>query len=427
MRNAPARTALVNNVTWFAVSFGLAFLVWLVATTEANPVRERVFTAIPINLHQDSEMILANADTLRRTVNVTVRAQQSVLEVLTREDITVNANLTNLPAGTHTVRLETTVARPAAADTSPVQITVELVERQARQKTVIPRIVSEPPAGFQRGEPVVSETQILVSGSLAQVDQVDHLEARLDLSDRRDSVDDEIELVAVNSLGEIVTGVEIAQPVRVFVEITPIAGVVEFPVNPIIDYDTLPDGYVARPVDYEPKFVSVSGSSEALARLPDTLITATIDLTNRTESFIASVPVLLATEDAFVLDNQRIAVEIEIKPRMTQRQFDDIPVTLTGLAAGLEARAVPSRVSVQISGPQPALDLLTSANITVIVNLQALTPGTYDVRPVATLTINGINPDEIQVLPSTIGVIVTQAQVTPTPSPTASPQLTPTR
>lgn len=406
----------LTNLLWFGASIALAFFVWLIASNETDPVRERVYSGIPVSVEVSDSLLITNLDSLRRTVNVTVRARLSVLEVLTREDITITMDLNGLPPGTHTVRLQTAIARPAISDTSPLQLTVDLAERVSRQKPVVVRIAQAPPAGFQAGEPIVSETQALVSGAAAQIDDVDRLEAVLDLSDRRDTLDEVVALIPVDANGLRVDDVDVTQEVRVFVEISAVDGVAEFPVRPVINFDSLPDGYVARLVDYNPKIVTVSGSPDSLARLPDSLDTETIDLTNRTESFNLSSIIPLPIDDLAVVDNQQVRVEIDIQPRITQRQFDIIPVTFEGLAAGLQARAIPSRVSVLVNGPQPLLETLTAENITVIVSAASLGVGTYDRDPIATINVGDIPPQDIRVLPSTIGLILS-----PIATPTVSP------
>lgn len=415
MKQSPS--PLSTNTFWLLLSFFLAFLIWIVATNQADPVRQRIFTSIPISVQIDENMIVLNSDTLRRNVNVNVRSRQSVLDALTRDDITVSANLLNLAPGTHTVRLETTVSRPAIADPSPVQITVELAERVSRQKPVGFRILSEPPAGFSRGDPILSETQILVTGPAGAVDRVVRLETELDLSDRRDNIDDQFVPTPVDADGNPVSGVTVEGTVRVFIEIGPLDGVQEFPVRPVIDFESVPEGYVARLVDYNPKIVTISGSPDLLARLPDSVDTTTIDLTNRTDAFTAEVNVTLPVEGLVVLNNPTISVQISIEARTAVREFDNVPVRFTGLGAGLSARAIPSRVSVLVNGPQPLLDQLTTENINIVVDLSSYRVGAYDIEPIATLNVGSVPPSDIRVLPITIGLIISEQLATPTPTP----------
>jgi YbbR domain-containing protein len=189
----------------------------------------------------------------------------------------------------------------------------------------------------------------------------------------------------------------------------------------VINFDSVPEGYVARLVDYSPKIVTISGSPDLLARLPDTVDTDSIDLTNRTEAFTAEVRLTLPVEGLVVLNNTTISVQISIDARMGAREFDNVPVTFSGLGAGLSARAIPSRVSVLVNGPQPLLEQLTTENIAVTVDARSLRAGAYDVEPVATLNVGSVSAQDIRVLPITIGVIVSEEPHTPSPTPAVTP------
>src|SRR5689334_22619192 len=111
------RSPLLNNLVWFIASLGLAFIVWLIATTQADPIVTRSFAGIPVQFQPDTGLVLTTVN--RRSVTVNVRARQTVMDLLTSEDITVRANLVGMGPGNHTVQLESTVSqsRQALADT----------------------------------------------------------------------------------------------------------------------------------------------------------------------------------------------------------------------------------------------------------------------------------------------------------------------
>jgi YbbR domain-containing protein len=100
-------------------SLVLAFMVWLIATMQVDPVRVQVFNNVPIQFVDNDAMIISNRASLRRTVRVTVRARDSVLQLMTPEDLTVRADISNLPPGTHAVQLQVSTPRRAAVDTQP--------------------------------------------------------------------------------------------------------------------------------------------------------------------------------------------------------------------------------------------------------------------------------------------------------------------
>jgi YbbR domain-containing protein len=409
-----------SDAVWFGAAIGLAFFVWIIATLQADPLRTTVFNNIPIQLVENEAMILTNRVGLRRTVSVNVRARDSVLQLFTSEDITVRADLSNLSPGTHAVPLVVTTSRRAVVDTRPAQLTVTLEQRQARQKPVVVEFISDVPTGYMRETVTLSETQVLISGTLAQVEAVDRLLARVDLSQARSSTTTEATLFPVDEDHVAVSDVTLSQTtVTVSVDIRQREDVLAVPVSPQIDYESVPSGYVARLDTYTPETTTVRASPAILAALPEILDTAEIDLSGRTASFTQTVSVLLPEGlppgSVTVLEGQTIAVGIVIEARVVQRQFDGVQVQVVG-ARG-DVRVIPSRVSVILTGPQPILDTLEVEDVTVTVDVTGLAAGTQDVQPEANISGAQLASDGVRVIPATVGLII---------SPPATPVTTPT-
>jgi YbbR domain-containing protein len=400
---------LSKDGVWFMAAVGLAFFVWVIATLQADPLRTVVFNNVPIQLDENDAMIVTNRASLRRTVTVNVRARESVLQLFSPEDITVRADLRDLAAGTHAVPLLVSTARRATVDTRPAQLTVTLEQRQARQKPVVVEVSADVPTGYVREGVTPSVTQALVSGTLAQVEQVDRLIARIDLSQARASFESEVALLAVNAEGVAVSDVTLGQAsATVSVVVRQREDVLAVPVSPQIDYDSVPAGYVARLDTYAPETATLRASPAVLSSLPEILDTAEIDLSGRTASFTERVPVRLPDDlppgSVTVLEGQTIEVSLVIEARVAQRQFDGVPVQVVGAQGAV--RVIPSRVSVILTGAQPVLDALTAADVMVTVDVTGLPVGTADVQPQAVITGAQVGADEVRVIPATVGLIL---------------------
>lgn len=412
---------LLNNVMWFGVSLGLAFLVWLIATTQADPIATRTFSGIQVQLQPDPGMIITSVN--RRTVTVNVRARQSVMDLLTSEDLTVRANLTGVGPGSNTVQLEAVVsqARQAIADTKPSQISVTLEQEQREQKPVEVRILNPPPVGYLTGAITTGENQMLVTGVLSKVQQVERLEAQLDLSQQLATFSREVDLVPVDASGARVTDVTVAQPVRVTVTIAQDEAVQPVFVTPNIDRASLPEGYVFLGIlDYNPKTVSVTGEEDALANLPDTLQTELIDLSDATGTFAPRVGVQLP-EGVFLADpGQMIEVQIGIEAREEIKQLDHVPVEVVGRDSST-VRVVPAEVTVLIRGPQPLVEQLTLNNVRVVVDVQGLAPGEYERIPTGSVNVGQLPSANISVLPGTVRVTISEDSTETTTPATGVP------
>jgi YbbR domain-containing protein len=418
MQHTPrTNRVLLNNLIWFVAALLMAFLVWVIATAQADPIQERRLPQqIPIQIDLDPGLIVVDQNT--RNASVTVRAQQSVLSMLTTEDVIVRANLIGRGSGTHTVELETVMSRRAIADTQPRQITVTLEEVQTQQVEIVAHITAQPPPSYDLGGVSFSQSQVLASGAASRVRQVVAAQAVLDLGNQRANLELEARLTPVDADGRPVPEVTLEpQVIDVSVLIARRDDVSEVVVTPDIDVSSLPEGYVLLSINWEPKTVLVIGSQEELAALPQTLRTEIIDLTERSGDFEVSVPVVFPERPLPLLGDQTVTVTISISAQTVTRQFENVPVDTIGLEDNLQAQLIPERVTVLVTGPRTALEALQTQDIRAVVDLNGLATDTHDITPSVAGLQGEIGPQDVSILPATVTVTITTSdQPTPTTS-----------
>jgi YbbR domain-containing protein len=400
-------SSLTNNLMWFGASLALAFFVWLIATTQSDPITQRSFPSIPIQFIPDAGLIVTERNLQNATVNV--RAQQSVNERLTSFDITVRAKLQGLGPGTHVVPLEAVVAesRRAVADTRPAQVTVTIEQELREQKPVVESRVGQLPLGYLIGQVTLSESQVLVTGVASKVDLVERLEAPIDLNDRRETFSEEVQLIPVDVDGNRVADVTVAQPVRVTVEIAADEAIEQVLVQPDVDRLSLPSDYVYLGIeDFNPKTVSVTGDEEALANLPDELQTESIDLSGATGTFTTEAELILPEGVSLVDPEQTITVTVLIEPREDFRQINNVQVEVRGRSLDTVVDVVPDEVTVLVRGPQPIVRQLDAEDVQVVVDVQGVGIGNHDLVPVVVIDNPQIQTEDVSVLPNRIGVSV---------------------
>lgn len=404
---------IIENLMWFGGSLGLAFFVWVIASFQSDPIQQQPFAErIPIQITPDAGLLITSALPSDQQTRLVIRAPRSVLDLLTREEIEVWADLTGLGSGVHTVELESRLARQPATivDISPRQMRVVLEEADARQVPLRAVVTNEPPAGFSRDEPRfdVNLNQVEVSGPSSNVGEVVAAQVLLNLSNQRGPYEADMRLVAVDAESNPVADVTLEpQTVHVQVDIQRRDDVREVSVRPNI-HGTPPEGYVLSSLTYSPQTVLVSGSPAQLASLPDVLATQPVDLTNRTGSFSLSVPVVLPSTDLLLLTDQVITVTVEINPLTTSRQFEGVPVEIIGLDNGLAARAAPNQVTVLLTGPQPELEDLMPQDIRVAVDVNGLDVGTHSLTPTVSIRQGQIPATNVSVLPAEIDIEITR-------------------
>jgi YbbR domain-containing protein len=414
------RQVIIQNIIWFGVSLLLAFMVWYMATLQADPIDRAVYRGVPVLITPDDGLIITS-DAIS-PITVTVRARTSLLRLITREDLIASVDLLGKGVGRHTVPLVVRLNRSgnASLDTQPTQVTVELEQMEARQKSVEIVVTSPSPVEVSNDAPTTDVLQAEVRGAASEVAQVDHVQGQIDLSSQRSPFSVDVPLVAVDLNGVVVPNVTVTpNSAAVFVNIYQRPDVRPLTVRPNILLETLAPGYVFTSLFTNPSVVYLSGSEAVLASLGDTINTKPIDLTERTEDFEVSVSLDLPDENLLVLSgDNNIIVNIGIEPQITVRQFDSIPITFIGEAPNAQYVILPPTISVVLNGPLALLDDLTAADIQAVLDVNGLASGNYDVVPTIVIQQGDIVIENKQLLPAVIALTVTMPT---TPAPATLP------
>jgi YbbR domain-containing protein len=382
-------------------------------------------SSLPIRISPDAGLIITNQNSIPAVAAVQLQAPQSVRQALASDDVVVTANLAGLPPGEHVVALEASVARQASVvDILPRQITVRLELLQSELKPVQVDIASQPPLLYSMGEPVLDMRQIEVSGPASKVQQVVEVVVSAALDSQRVTFEDDIRAVPVDVDGNPVTDVTLdPQTVHVYIAIAPRTDVREVRVQPNI-VGQLPEGYVlTSDFDYNPKTIIVSGPTSALNNFPDSILTAPINLSDKTSSFEVTVPVEMPESSSIIVVTGRtITFSVGVDTQTITRQFDHTPVEFVGGKAGLAFRTVTNEVTVLVTGPQPLLSQLLEEDLSVIVDVSDLDAGeSAQIAPVASI-LDSSAVITTSVLPAQIDVeAYSQTEVEITPESTAEP------
>ena len=415
--NKQQQETLLSNLLWLGSSLLVALVVWFIASIEANPIDEQRFLRIPIQLRLPDDVIVINEPP--SSASVYIRAQQSILDLLTDDDIVVYADLTSYDPGTYTVPLQVETARRARSDTQPTQITVELQQRVTQLKNVVVVASNNPPATFSYTITEQDIVQVEVSGAQVAANDVVQVEGRLDLADQRSDFERTLTLVPVDADGNRVNNVTLEpRQVTVIVDMVQRDDLREVFVRPNILLETLPENYVISSVDLSPRQVVLSGSPTILQRLGDTVETQEITLENQTNTFTVEVPLSLPSEEIIPLTGT-ITVTISLQEQTSSLSLQDIPVSVIGIADDMAVQINPETISALLNGPVSQLEGITAQDIQAVIDLNGREAGTYDITPTISIRQGQVNlpTRNITLLPPSISVTLT-SQATATPPET---------
>lgn len=411
------RTEMAGNLLWLAVSALLATGVWYIAVTSADPIRQRHFNAIPIQFVPSSMGVMTNSAT--RSADVTLQGSQTIVSSRLASDIVVRADLSRLAPGTHSVPLAVEVIRPDSdsfrrlvSRVEPSQISVELEPRESRDTRIVVELAQAPPIGFRNDEPQPDIHEVLVSGAASLVSQVVAVRGELDLSASRNPLEVDLRLHAIDADGKRVNGVELEpQTASVAVSISRRDDIRQIAVRPNVLLSTLPDGFTLKNQSYEPESLFVSGAPDQLERISDTLLTAPISLEGREQGFVTSVPVQLPDYELFVMGgDSNITVSIEIIPIVVSRQIDSIEVGYIGLGDPYEVSIVPKTATAIVTGPVVYVDALSIEDVQLVVDLDGLAPGVYDLAPSVAISQGDLSEANVSLSPAELNVEITSPE-----------------
>ena len=415
-------SALTRHLGYKILAIVIAVILWAgLIVQDPDITREKTFTGVSVSVSGEETMkrngyiVVSDLDAALSDVSLRVNVPQMQYTNATAAAYNVSLNLSRLnETGTQEVRITTTNSSTygTVSEVSPSSIEVEVEEYVSRYRipvTVIP--TGEAPEGYYATAPAAEPTRVTVSGPRSQIENVVRAEATLDLSQlpaREGTVRTAVGFRLVDSDGNEVSS-DFIQVTSESVLLDTITA--EQALYPYTTLDVSGIGLVTgEPAEgYEVKGVSVSpstligaGRSEALALLGLLFTDTQIDVTGLTGSTSQQLRLRKPSELQY-LSADSISVAVDIGPVITERNFPEARITLTGVASNLRGRLDSSTASVTLRGEQLALKALRANSVTLACDASGLTAGTWDLPILC--TVPGF---EATVLPATMRVTLTE-------------------
>ena len=279
-----------DKLVSFALSVLIAFGLWMYVITEVSPNSEQTYLDIPVKiegetlLRERNLIITAMSSTV---VDLTLSGNRTDLNELNSSNITLKADMTKIyDPGVHKIDYDISYPGNVAGNAfnrenqNPDSITVT-VERLIRNKEIPVNIIYQGKAAegyvVRRGDVVLDNTHILVTGPQSVVDQITQAVITVDLEGQTESISQNYRVTLCNSDGEgvdselITVNIEEVhmdltihrkKQVELVVTVVPGGGATENDVELELSIDS----------------IQISGSDSALEQVGDTINLGTIDL-----------------------------------------------------------------------------------------------------------------------------------------------------
>ena len=409
---------LGRNLRTFLWSLLLALAVWLAAVTAADPDEVRVYPS-PVKIEvvgQDPGLIVDTA--LPKEVDLTLRAPQTVWNRLTARPDSIRAvlDLSGLSAGVHTVNVQIQVAeRPVRiVSANPSSVTVRMEPLITKTVPLQSTVTGQPAIGFQPGQLSVDPKQVVLAGPQSLVARVTRVQVTVSISGIREGLDQSVDIHALDPNNLRVTNVTIQPSVaHVTLPVTRQGGFRDLAVKVIVR-GQVASGYRLDSISVSPPVVTVYSSNPDLVNaLPGVVETQPVDLQAAKDNVTLRVPLNLPGGVSAV-GEQTVVIQAGISAIQSSLTLSGQVVEVTGLPSGLTAQVSPATMDVILSGPLPVLNSLSRQDVHVIVDVNGLAAGSYQLTPAVQVLAANVSVESL--LPGTVEVILSSA-ATPTSNP----------
>ncbi len=412
----------MNRLTWFFVhnwplKLGAVVLATLLYSGLVLSENTRTFTgSVPIEtINQPGSVVLVS--NLPDVTRIRYFAQSEGIR-LDSSSFRATVDLENIDPGTErvsvAVRVEAIDPRIQVLDYEPSRINIQLDEVISRDVPILVEM-GEIPQGLDVREAQLSAGTATVQGPASLVRRVAAAEARVRIDASGIDIDRDVELIAVDELGEPLRGVDIEpSAIRVTIAVFTDRQTRSLAVNPIIT-GTPAAGFEVASVTVEPVVVGVEGDADQLAALSrvDTQPVSISGISSDLERTVA----LALPPGILALGADEVSVSVTLRPVTATRTFS-AGIDLVGTSPTLSYELAVDRVLVTIGGSVADLDRLSATTFTVSIDVTGLAPGTYTL-PIEANLAAGLTL--VTSAPPSVSVTIGGPPSSPAPSPSPTP------
>lgn len=316
---------LTNNLLLKILSLVIAFGLWIIVINIDDPVDEKSFSNIKVNLVNTNVLteqnkvyeVINNTDSVR----VRVEASRSLLESLSSADIMAEADFAKM-AEDETVEINfyslrsNEAIRNISGSISKVELNVE--NKKTKRLVLNTETQGEPMDGYVVGTINMDQNRVEVSGPESIISRISSAVLQVDISDSSSEISTYADVILYDVDGKEVSSKQVTMNTG-FVKVTiPILKTKEVPVS--VETTGVPaEGYgVTGVVEQSVSKVTIAGEDRAISGINKIVIPAEdLDITGSTQNFVktCSIKRYLPENVVIVSDTGKITVTVYIESK----------------------------------------------------------------------------------------------------------------
>lgn len=363
-------SALVNKNSFLkVVSVLLAVVVWIYILYVINPVNDKEFNRISVDLSYEGSIPERNGymylltDT-NLTVSVSVSGSRSDLMSLSASDIKARLNLDPITtAGTHSVAVSISTGNKniTVTDYNPKSFTIEFAPQATRKLPIELQASGDLPNGYVIEQFTISPKEITVTGPAETVEAIDKVYVPIPMTNVKTDLSGTYDLSIVNKNGENVdrryltlsdTKADADLKVLYRKELEPSFNVVN-------NSGGNESGYIS--VTLDTKFLTAEGGEKVLSGMQSYPI-GNVDTSLYKES--GTYQIKIPSTEGITLNKEFInaIVEIPTDTGIKEITFKTSDILFTNIPTNATAKAL-SSIKIKIRAKSSDLNQLSSANL----------------------------------------------------------------
>lgn len=389
-----------NKALYMVISLLFAIAFWLyVDSVEGNTITS-TYTNVPVEFIGETDtlpnrgLMMVQGDTM--SVELELRGPRSVITGLQSSDLSVQVDLTNISAvGTYPLTYQILLPDRVSKSSVSVEkasvstITVRIVEMYEKNIPVRVSVVGEVAQDhiYMAEKLVTDPSYITVSGREEDVEPIASAHIIVDLTDASATIDTELGYELRDGEGNVIVNDAIRVSDKHVEVNVPVYVIKTLPLT--VTFSEAP-GSTQENIDWELSLDAIEVAGEATSlETKDSISLGVVNLSSILSDTEMELGINLPAGCDNISGFTTTTLSIKFKDLET-RTFSVTDITAVGLSENQTFSRVTNAVDVIVRGSAQDLELLTSENIRIVVDLsQYVSNGTYSVP--ATVLVDGFS------------------------------------
>jgi len=398
---------LTHNLNLKVLAVLFSIMIWIIVVNIDDPVKSVQFNDVPVQVINESALTDENLcyeikEGFER-VDVTLTGRRSVIEDVSKDNVTVVADL-NERTENDTVKLRVTTNKYSGdidsikADNEFVELNIE--ELKKIQKVIQIETIGNPAEGYIEGETDINLNRVRIEGPASIVDMVAYAKVQIDVEGATNNISASAPILLYDTLGDRIDMSRLSMNIDTISVNQKILFTKTVPITCIPSGKPV-DGYKANgKVDLSPSQITIAGPRPVLDNITQIAIpSSAVNISEEDSTYKTIVningflPSGVTASDRNFGGNVSVSVQIEKEVSKKYTVYLN-KISMTGLDSNMTAEvtdntlsASDNKVEIEVWGLPDELDGLSSSDFELSVDfdkykeekkITAMKAGTYD-------------------------------------------------